>query len=115
MTKKIIDLLLIGSGLASLNFAETYLEKNKKKLNIICPLGNKTLTKKKIQVGFLPSQMENCNKEVNNFFVANQIYNEKSSKVIGSLKIGGLSNYWGLQMDNNISPNFLLFFSTHFL
>lgn len=106
MPKKIIDLLLIGSGLASLNFAETYLDKNKKKkLNIICPLGNKALTKKNIQVGFLPSQMENCNKEVNNFFVANQIYNEKSSKVIGSLKIGGLSNYWGLQMDNNISPN----------
>ena len=39
---------------------------------------------------------------VNNFFFANNLENSKNSKIIGSLNFGGLSNYWGLQIDSFI-------------
>ena len=106
MSEKILDLLLVGTGLVSLNFAEAYLKKNKKKkINIVSPINQLSFKKKNSSIEFLPSQMEGCEKEVNSFFEANNIYNDKSSKIIGSLKFGGLSNYWGLQMDNYISSN----------
>ena len=43
--------------------------------------------------------------EVRNYFFFNKIKIYKNCKVFGALQFGGLSNYWGLQIDQNISPD----------
>jgi hypothetical protein len=98
-----IDLVVIGSGLAGLNFVDTYLEK-KKVVHVISPNFSKIL-KEDNQNNFkaLPSQMGDQNIFIKNYFSCNKIKIEKSCKVLGSLNPGGLSNYWGLQMDNYIN------------
>ena len=40
------------------------------------------------------------NKKVNDYFFFNKIKVDPSCKFFGSLEFGGLSNYWGLQIDN---------------
>ena len=42
-------------------------------------------------------------KEVQDYFYFNKILVNTKSKFFGSLEFGGLSNYWGLQIDKNIS------------
>ena len=42
------------------------------------------------------------NKKVNDYFFFNHIKIKKNSNFFGSLEFGGLSNYWGLQIDKNI-------------
>jgi hypothetical protein len=98
--KKILDIAVIGSGLAALNFADTYTNKGKK-INLIS-FENKDLinSKNKNELKFLPSQMKGKSINVKNFFSANNFELQKGCKVLGSLEFGGLSNYWGLQMDN---------------
>lgn len=99
--KKIIDLAIIGSGLSSLNFVDTYLSK-KKKIHIISPDFNYDLSfSKKNSLNYLPSQMKGKERTVNNFFASNKIKLHKSCNAIGALISGGLSNYWGLQLDNH--------------
>ena len=44
-------------------------------------------------------------KEVKNYFFYNKILINKNCKIFGSLEFGGLSNYWGLQVDQNISDD----------
>ena len=41
-------------------------------------------------------------KNISNYFRANTLSLKTNCKAIGSLNFGGLSNYWGLQMDNKI-------------
>tara|TARA_B100001250_G_C19795458_1_gene788519 strand:+ start:767 stop:2191 length:1425 start_codon:yes stop_codon:yes gene_type:complete len=94
-----VDLILIGTGLAGLNFIDKYLEK-KKYIHVISPNIKSYLDKKNKRFGALPSQMNGKNLFVENYFVSNNLVAESSCKVLGSLNEGGLSNYWGLQLDN---------------
>ena len=98
--KKFLDLVVIGSGLSSLNFIDTYLEK-KKKVDVISPDFKSILKfKKKFKAEPLPSQMRGKNILIENYFSSNQIKQEKNCNALGVLASGGLSNYWGLQLDN---------------
>ena len=66
--EKIYDILLVGSGLSSLCFADSYLEKNKL-INIISPQYRNTKPKTNNHIfKLLPPQMMNKAKEVNNYF-----------------------------------------------
>ena len=105
--KKDFDIIVIGTGLSGLSFIESYLEKNKK-INVISPdfaensfnhNSNSHIDK------YLPPQMNKKLREVKNYFSFNKIKVNKNCKVFGALKFGGLSNYWGLQIDQNISPD----------
>jgi hypothetical protein len=99
------EIIVVGSGLSALNFADTYLEK-KKKLDIISP-NFKTLLGKNISVkkNFLPSQMKGETTCFKNFLFVNNLDLNDNCKILGSLNFGGLSNYWGLQIDNYINKN----------
>ena len=100
--KKNYNILIIGSGLSSLAFTNTLLQK-KKSVHIISPQG----TDKETNVinnhvyKFLPPQMINEKKKVNNYFLKNKLRIKKNCKIFGSLEFGGLSNYWALQIDQN--------------
>ena len=103
--KKVLDIAVIGSGLAALNFADTYTSKGKK-INLISFENKDLINSKNInELKFLPSQMRGKIKNVKNFFSANNLELQKGCKVLGSLEFGGLSNYWGLQMDNYFNKN----------
>ena len=107
-TKIDFDVVVIGSGLSSLSFIQSYLEKNKK-INVISPEFNKTFHEKKNLhqhiYNYLPPQMLDKVKNVKNYFSYNNFFVNKNCKVLGSLEFGGLSNYWGLQIDHNISQD----------
>jgi len=107
MKKKIYDILVVGTGLSSLSFVDGYFEKNKI-INIIS--FNKT--KKKFSqlnnnhiLKILPPQMIGEDKQVKDYFSLNKIIVKNNSKFFGSLEFGGLSNYWGLQIDKNINSD----------
>jgi len=94
-----IDTIVIGSGLSALNFIDTYLEK-KKFINVISPK-NFTISKiNTLKKKILPAQMKGEYKDVINYFSSNNLILNDNCKVLGSLNRGGLSNYWGLQLDN---------------
>ena len=104
MKKKIYDILVIGTGLSSLTFIDAFLENNNS-INIIS--FNKS--KKKFPqidnnhiLKILPPQMIGEDKQVMDYFSLNKIIIDKNTKFFGSLEFGGLSNYWGLQIDKNI-------------
>ena len=102
------DIVVVGSGLSSLSFIDSYLEKNKK-INVISPNFKLSNTKGEYSNShidhYLPPQMSKKLNEVKNFFFQNKLIINKNSKVFGSLQFGGLSNYWGLQIDGNISDD----------
>lgn len=50
----------------------------------------------------LPPQMMGAEKQVQDYFSLNKIKIKPDTKFFGSLEFGGLSNYWGLQIDQNI-------------
>ena len=58
--KKIFDIIVVGTGIAGLNFIDKYLDK-KKEVNVISPLNNKIIEtqNKNPIVKVLPSQMRN--------------------------------------------------------
>ena len=100
-----LDTVIIGSGLSSLNFIDTY-SKKKKKIDVISPNFKFQLSKnRKKEIKFLPSQMKHKKIQAENFLFGNNIKKSKNCKIIGSLDFGGLSNYWGLQIDNYINLN----------
>ncbi len=107
MKNKLYNILVVGSGLSSLTFIDAFLEKNKKidvisfnktKKNISKP-NNKHIYK------ILPPQMIGAEKQVQDYFYFNKILVNSKSKIFGALEFGGLSNYWGLQIDRNISDD----------
>ena len=102
-SSKILDLVVIGTGLSGLNFIDTYLEKNKN-VNVISPNINK-LIKKKNNSRVLPSQMAGKEILVENYFLSNKIEPINSCKVIGALNAGGLSDFWGLQLDSYLNKD----------
>ena len=105
MKNKIYDILVVGSGLSSLSFINGYLEKNKS-IDVISFKKNKKFFENidnKHIFKILPPQMLGEEKQVQDYFSLNKIKIKQGSKVFGSLEFGGLSNYWGLQIDQNIS------------
>ena len=103
--QKVFDIIVIGSGLNGLNFIDKYLEK-KKYINVIAPNLNKPHKGKKVRfLKNLPSQMKGNHTFVNNYFLSNNIFMKKGVKVLGILKAGGLSDFWGLQFDSYFNMN----------
>ena len=105
------NLVVIGSGLSSLSFIDSYLEK-KAKIDVISPDFNKIVGKEFIQNSHLyidenlPPQMKYNLGKIKNYFFFNKFVVQKNTNVMGSLEFGGLSNYWGLQIDKSISGDF---------
>ena len=101
MKNKIYDILVVGSGLSSLCFIDGYLKKNKS-INVISFKKNKKnfnqINNKHI-LKILPPQMIGHEKQVEDYFSINRIKIDPKSKFFGALEFGGLSNYWGLQID----------------
>ena len=99
-SSKVLDVVLVGTGISGLNFIDKYLEK-KKILHVISPAGEqKKISRKKHKLNLLPSQMRGQYKVVENYFAANNLSLSENCKALGALNSGGLSNYWGLQIDN---------------
>lgn len=98
------NVLVVGSGLSSLSFIDSYLNRNKK-IDVISFDNKKIITKNTDNnhiFKILPPQMIEKKKKVNDYFFFNNIKVSKSCNFFGSLELGGLSNYWGLQIDKNI-------------
>ena len=121
MDKKILEIVVIGSGLSALNFAEEY-SSHGKKINLISYKNESLLNKnEKPKITLLPAQMKGKSINVENFFKANSLKLEKNCKALGTLDFGGLSNYWGLQIDNyvnndqNIKKKIFSLIEKHFL
>ena len=110
MPKKIFDILIVGSGLSSLVFAEEFLKK-KPKLHMISPeFNNKDENDKKPNVDYktLPPQIKKDFNQIQDYFNYNKFSFDKSNcNLLGSLGFGGLSNYWGLQMDKDNDSDFI--------
>ena len=105
MSNRIFDILIVGSGLSSLVFAEEFLKRNSK-LHIISPrFKNKKISgdnKLNINYKTLPPQMKKDFNHIQDYFNYNKfIFKKNNCNVLGSLGFGGLSNYWGLQMDKD--------------
>ena len=107
MKNKIYDILVVGSGLSSLTFINSFLEKNKKIDVISFKKSNKEFPyiNNKHILKILPPQMIGEEKNVQDYFSLNQILINRKVKFFGSLDFGGLSNYWGLQIDQNIEDD----------
>ena len=101
------NLVVIGSGLSGLSFIDSYLEKNKK-IDVISPEFKKFQDKSKSENSHLynnknlPPQMKNSESNIRDYFLMNNFSVSKNSNIMGTLEFGGLSNYWGLQIDQNI-------------
>ncbi len=108
MPKNVFDILVVGSGLSSMIFAEEYLKKNNK-INLISPdfkKKNKDNLLNKINYKSLPPQLKKNFNKIDDYFDYNQlIFNKKNCSLLGSLEFGGLSNYWGLQIDKDIDED----------
>ena len=102
---KVLDVVVVGTGLAGLNFIDKYLEK-KNKIDVISPSFEKDLeTNIKTKIKLLPSQMRGKYNNVRNYYNVNNLEIGSNCKALGSLNFGGLSNYWGLQIDSYIKNN----------
>ena len=102
---KVLDVVVVGTGLAGLNFIDKYLEK-KNKIDVISPSFEKEPeTNIKTKIKLLPSQMRGKYNNVKNYYYVNNLEIRSNCKALGSLNFGGLSNYWGLQIDSYIKNN----------
>ena len=101
------NLVVIGSGLSSLSFIDSYLEKNKE-IDVISPEFRKVKNNYKSENSHLyndknlPPQMKYNENNIKDYFSFNNFIVNKNANIMGSLEFGGLSNYWGLQIDQNI-------------
>ena len=46
--------------------------------------------------------MKDSENNIHNYFLFNNFAVSENSNIMGTLEFGGLSNYWGLQIDQNI-------------
>ena len=104
--KKKFKIVVIGSGLSSLNFIASFLKKNKK-IDVISPDFKQELEASNnfnnhLFKFFPTTKMKKKINKVKNYFTANNLKVDKNCKILGSLEFGGLSNYWGLQIDKDI-------------
>ena len=106
---KVFEIVVIGTGMSGLNFIDKYSEKGKI-LHVISPQEDFNLPLHvKDNLKLLPSQMRGKYSNVQSYFAANKLELSSECKALGSLNFGGLSNYWGLQLDsylNNDQKNF---------
>ena len=104
MKDKLFNILVVGTGLSGLTFIDAYLENNQK-IDVISFKKNKkkqtTISNKHI-FKILPPQMIGQEKKVLDYFNFNKIVVNPKNNFFGALEFGGLSNYWGLQIDKNI-------------
>ena len=101
----VLDVVVVGTGLAGLNFIEKYLEK-KNKIEVISPSFTKESGSNiKMKIKLLPSQMRGKYNNVINYYNVNNLEIGSNCKALGSLNFGGLSNYWGLQIDSYVKNN----------
>ena len=56
-----------------------------------------------LYVSLLYNILINQGKKVKNYFTSNNLQVDENCNILGSLEFGGLSNYWGLQVDKDIS------------
>ena len=104
------NLVVIGSGLSSLSFIDSYLEKNNK-VDVISPefkiskIDDTSQNSHLYNDKSLPPQMKDNENKIKDYFQFNNFIVNKNSNIMGSLEFGGLSNYWGLQIDHNILPD----------
>lgn len=112
MPEKIFDILVVGSGLSSMAFIEEYLKK-KKKIHLISPSFKKKITNKitiKPDDKGLPPQFKKNFSKIEDYFSYNKFsFDKKNCSLLGSLEFGGLSNYWGLQIDKDVGADLSLF------
>ena len=107
--KKKFRIVVVGSGLTSLNFIDEFLKKNKT-IDVISPDfkyeldGSNNLNKHLFKIFPTPGIKKKIRK-VKNYFTSNKINVDKNCNVLGSLEFGGLSNYWGLQVDKDIDED----------
>ena len=107
--KKKFRIVVVGSGLTSLNFIDEFLKKNKT-IDVISPDfkyeldGSNNLNKHLFKIFPTPGIKKKI-KKVKNYFTSNKINVDKNCNVLGSLEFGGLSNYWGLQVDKDIDED----------
>ena len=105
---KILNTVVVGSGLASLSFLDAYLSK-KQSVDVISPNFSKDLDKKDNKnnhsIKFLPTQMDKSFIKAKNYYYSNNLHVSNNCKILGSLEFGGLSNYWGLQIDSEIDKD----------
>jgi len=101
------NLVVIGSGLSALSFIDSYLENNTE-IDVISPEFQDVLDAQKTNNSHLfvnknlPPQMQDNLTKIKNYFTYNNFNVNKNANVMGSLEFGGLSNYWGFQMDRDI-------------
>ena len=86
MPKKIFDILVVGSGLSGLTFAEEYLKKNRT-LNFISPTLKKNTsedTKYKLDYKALPPQFKKNFNKIEDFFDYNKFkFYKKNCSLLG--------------------------------
>ena len=108
MSEKIFDILVVGSGLSSMTFCEEYLKKTKK-IDLISPSFSKKFKKNpkfRPDDRGLPPQFKKNFSKIEDYFRLNKfIFDKKNCSLLGSLEFGGLSNYWGLQIDKDIGTD----------
>ena len=107
--KKNFKIIVVGSGLPSLNFIDSFLRKNKK-IDVISPDFEQELNKSNnfnnhLFKIFPTPEIKKKIKKVKNYFTSNNLQVDENCKILGSLEFGGLSNYWGLQVDKDISED----------
>ena len=107
--KNFFKIIVVGSGLPSLNFIDSFLKKNKH-IDVISPdfkeeLNDKNNFNSHLFKIFPTPEIKKKIKKVKNYFTSNNLRVNKNCNVLGSLEFGGLSNYWGLQVDKDISED----------
>ena len=108
-SKKRVDfnLVVVGTGLSSLSFIDSYLEKNSR-IDVISPEFKKIKSNHKSENSHLyndknlPPQMKDSKNSIYDYFLFNNFVVNENLNIMGSLEFGGLSNYWGLQIDQDI-------------
>jgi len=107
--KKNYKVIVVGSGLPSLNFIDSFLKKNKK-IDVISPDFKEELNisnnyNNHLFTIFPTPEIKKKFKKVKNYFTSNNLQVDENCKILGSLEFGGLSNYWGLQIDKDINED----------
>jgi len=104
---KSFDILVVGDGLSSLLFCYGFQQNKKVKVDVLSPNFKNELTdqnykiKDKLKIPYHFTSQKNI-RDIKNYFVANKItFDKKKLEICGILGKGGLSNYWGAQVDLN--------------
>ena len=107
--KKNFKVIVVGSGLPSLNFIDSFLKRNKQ-IDVISPDFEQELNvsnnfNSHLFKIFPTPGIKKKIKKVKNYFTSNNLQVDENCNILGSLEFGGLSNYWGLQVDKDISED----------